>query len=251
MSITASTLYRDSYNFMRNQMSSVLALSVLAALITVILSWVLSPSSEQVEAIGQLMSNMTGMRVGDMMGYIEQQITPEQQSAIFRYSLAALLSTLAGNVILVGGVLTLIQLISQGVRASITQILSASLPVLPRLAILLFIYSIMFRIGLALLFVPAFLIAIAWSMSPVISCKENAGVFKAMRLSTRLAFSNVRLVAPAVMLWIVAQVVLMLFVGVLSALNPMIGAVILGAVSNLISAFMLIYLFRLYMKLHA
>jgi hypothetical protein len=72
-----------------------------------------------------------------------------------------------------------------------------------------------------------------------------------MRLSTRLAFSNVRLFAPAVMLWIVAQVVLMLFVGVLSALNPMIGAVILGAVSNLISAFMLIYLFRLYMKLHA
>lgn len=69
------------------------------------------------------------------------------------------------------------------------------MPVLPRLAILLFIYSIMFRIGLALLFVPAFLIAIAWSMSPVISCKENAGVFKAMRLSTRLAFSNVRLVA--------------------------------------------------------
>jgi hypothetical protein len=44
-------------------------------------------------------------------------------------------------------------------------------------------------------------------------------------------------------------VVLMLFVGVLSALNPMIGAVILGAVSNLISAFMLIYLFRLYTKL--
>ena len=72
-----------------------------------------------------------------------------------------------------------------------------------------------------------------------------------MRLSTRLAFSNVRLVAPAVMLWIVAQVVLMLFVGVLSALNPMIGAVILGALSNIISAFMLIYLFRLYMKLHA
>ena len=70
-------------------------------------------------------------------------------------------------------------------------------------------------------------------------------------MSTRLSFSNVRLVAPAVMLWIVAQVVLMLFVGVLSALNPMLGAVILGALSNMISAFMLIYMFRLYMKLQA
>ncbi|UHM90567.1 YciC family protein [Rahnella victoriana] len=251
MSITASTLYRDSYNFMRNQLGSVFALSVLAALITVILSWILSPSAEQVDAIGQLMSNITGMSVGDMMGYLEQQITPEQQSAIFRYSLAALFSTLAGNVILVGGVLTLVQLVSQGVRASVVQVMTASLPVLPRLIILLFICSIMFRFGLALLLVPAFLVAIAWAMSPVIACKENVGVFRALGMSTRLSFSNVRLVAPAMMLWIVAQVVLMLFVGVLSALNPMLGAVILGALSNMISAFMLIYMFRLYMKLQA
>jgi len=250
MSITASTLYRDSYNFMRNQLSSVFSLSLLAALVTVILSWILSPSAEQIDAIGQLMSNMTSMSPADMMGYLEQQITPEQQSAVFHYSIAALFSTLAGNVLLVGGVLTLIQLVSQGVRANVMQVVSASLPVLPRLTILLLICSILFRFGLALLFVPAFLIAIAWAMSPIIACKENVGAFKAMRLSTRLSFSNLRLVAPAVMLWIVAQVVLMLFVGVLSALSPMIGAVILSALSNMISAFMLIYLFRLYMKLH-
>jgi hypothetical protein len=250
MSITASTLYRDSYNFLHNQLSSVFALSLLAALITVILSWILSPSADQLDAIGQLMNNMAGMSVADMMGFIEQQVTPEQQSAIFRYSIAALFSTLAGNVILVGGILTLIQLVSQGVRASVTQVVTASLPVLPRLILLLFVFSVMFRLGLALLFVPAFLIAIAWSMSPIIACKEQVGMFKAMRLSTRLAFSHVRLVAPGVLMWILAQVVLMLFVGALSALNPMISAVIFGALSNVITAFILIYLFRLYMKLH-
>lgn len=251
MSITARTLFRDSYIFMRNQMNSVLALSVLAALVTVILSWISSPSTERINTIEQLMSNVAGMDISSMMNYIEQQITPEQQSAIFHYSLATLFSFMIGKIILVGGVLTLIQLVSQGRHTGFVQVLTTSLSILPRLAILLCIYSVMFRIGMALLFVPALLIAIAWALSPVIACKENTNAFKAMYLSTGLTFSNLSLVAPVVMLWIVAQAVLMLFVGILSPLNPMISTVILGVVSNTTSAFGLIYLFRLYMKLLA
>jgi hypothetical protein len=40
---------------------------------------------------------------------------------------------------------------------------------------------------------------------------------------------------------------LLLLVGVLSALHPTIGMVIIGALSNLISALLIIYLSRLYM----
>jgi len=49
------------------------------------------------------------------------------------------------------------------------------------------------------------------------------------------------------MLWLAAKLALLLLVGVLSALHPTVGMVIMGALSNLVSAMLIIYLSRLYM----
>ena len=51
MPIAANTLYRDSFNFLRNQFTSILLLALLTALITVILNQIFTPSAEQLSLL--------------------------------------------------------------------------------------------------------------------------------------------------------------------------------------------------------
>jgi hypothetical protein len=51
MPITANTLYRDSFNFFRNQLASILILALLTAFISVMLNQVFSPDIEQLKIL--------------------------------------------------------------------------------------------------------------------------------------------------------------------------------------------------------
>ncbi|MHA3364477.1 YciC family protein [Yersinia enterocolitica] len=248
MPITANTLYRDSFNFLRNQLAAILLLALLTAFITVMLNQAFIPDTEQLSILSSTESDFASS--GNIsITELVAQLTPEQQIILLKVSAAATFSALVGNVLLVGGMLTLISMVSQGRRVSALQAMGISLPILPRLLLLMFIGTLLIQLGITLFIVPGIIIAVALSLSPIIVSTEKMGVFAAMKTSVKLAFANVRLIIPAMMLWIAAKLILLYLVNHLSALPTPIASVVLSALSNLVSALLLVYLFRLYMLL--
>ncbi|CAM3555309.1 hypothetical protein BS639_15530 [Rouxiella silvae] len=250
MPITASTLYRDSFNFMRNQLGSILLLALLTAFITVILNHAFTPGGDQLSLLtsgSDALSDTAGMSIQEII----QSMTPDQQMVLLKVSAAATFSALVGNVLLVGGMLTLIQQVSAGGRTSALRSIGSAAPILPRLLVLMLLCTIVVQLGLTLFIVPGLIIAVAVSLAPIIVSTEKIGIFKSIKVSAKLAFANSRVIIPAIMLWLAAKMLVLLAVSHLKFLGPEVATVVLSAVSNLISAYLLIYLFRLYSKLRS
>ncbi|MEH8590636.1 UPF0259 family protein [Klebsiella pneumoniae] len=174
MSITAKSVYRDTGNFFRNQLITILLIALLCAFITVVLGHAFSPSDEQLSILSE----------GD---------------------------NLAGS----AGLFELVQM------------------------------------GMMLVLVPGVLLAIVLAFAPIMLVQDKMGILGAMRSSMRLAWANLRLVAPAIIGWLVAKTLLLLFASSFAALTPNVGAVVINTISNLISALLLIYLFRVYMLIRS
>ena len=244
MSITAASLYRDTGNFFRHQLVTIILMSLLTAFISLLISQGLTPNADQLSVL----NDGDASSATSLMEMVEN-MTPEQQSILLRASAAGTFAALVGNTLLLGGMLSLIPMVSSGQRVSALRAIGASAPRLPALLLLTFLMTLIIQIGFMVVVLPGILLAIVLSLSPVLLVNEKVGVFGAMRYSMKLAWSNLKLVAPAVLLWLVAKLAVLFLLSSMMSLPDNIAAVLLNGVSNMISAALIIYLSRLYMLL--
>lgn len=248
MLIMASTLYRDTLNFLRNQFANIILLSLLSAIVIVIINQALLLESDQLILLGNhsTFSNTRGFTIINII----RQMSPEQQRILLQNSAASTIAGLIGNVLLTSSLLIMISHASNYKPISILRTLILSVPLLPRLLLLTFFTTLLVQIGMLFLIVPGILLAFAFSLAPVIIIQDKLSILKAMHLSAKLAFANIHLIAPALIFWLLAKTVVVLLATVVLPTTMIITKVLLNSLSNLISAMLIIYLFRLYMLLY-
>ncbi|WP_267410485.1 YciC family protein [Pantoea sp. GM_Pan_4] len=243
MSITASSLYRDTGNFLRHQLVTIVLMALLTSFITVIVGHALTPGEDQLSLLSQTDSSASSLFE------IVQNMSPDQQRILLRASAAGTFAALIGNTLLLGGMLCLLPMVSSGQRVSALRAIGASAPLLPKLLVQTFLITLLVQLGFMVLMVPGVILAILLSLAPVMLASEKMGIFSAMRASMRLAWKNIKVIAPAIILWLLGKIALMFFFSSLTVLPANIASVVLNALGNLVSAILIIYLYRLYMLL--
>lgn len=247
MPITANILYRESFNFFKNQLYNILFLALLSAFITVILNQMFLIDVEQFNRI-TIRDFTTSSEIG--IKELVNMMTPEQQIMLLKILIVTTISTLVGNILLIGSTLTLITLVSKGNYFSLWRVIYIALPILPRLGCLTFFCMLLVQFGFALFIVPGFIIALSVSLSPIMIMSKKISIFDAIKSSAILAFSNIRLIVPAMILWFSAKLLILIILSKVILYLPVVADIILHTLNNLISISLLIYLFRLHMLLY-
>lgn len=207
------------------------------------------PPLEQLNMLESTIERITSENIG--IKEIIDQMHPEQKMALLKISASETFSMLLGHVLLIGGVLSLAIQISKDHSVNLLNTLSAFLPRLPKLFLLIFICTLLIQLGLTAFIIPGIFIALSVSLSPIILINEKTGVFSAIKRSTRIAFPHARLIIPAILLWAGAKFILLFLANRLDIFSQNVMLLIFNIFNYFLLAFLLVYLFRLYMLLRS
>lgn len=244
MAVTAKSVYRDSGNFFRNQFVGILLLAALCAFVTTLLVYSFSPSAEQIVAVAAALqkNSADSLSITDL----RDNLSPEQLQLLVKIAAVRGVAALISNTLLAGGLLTLIIKVSNGERVSALSALGSSVTLLPRLFLLLFCVTLLVEIGTLFFVLPGLFLAVLLAMAPVIMVHGKAGIIRSLYSSASLVFRNMWLATSGVLFWFVLKYALAALFFPSITNQEIIGTIFMNGVGNMMDAWLLIYLFRLY-----
>ncbi len=243
MSITAKSVYRDTGDFLRYQFITILLIVLSCTVITAVIGHVLSPSEEQFSSV---MDADNLAETNNPFELVQSMTLEQQKNAVTHLG--------CGNDCRIDGVCAADRRAGcadakgyspaacQRVKCNGSQradgteaLFTASAGHFYRATR----HAVPLRSGHISGYFPR-------------PCTDSAGAGKngrlcSMRSSMRFSRANMRFVAPPVVAWLLTKFLMLRYGHHLIAFSPEGGAIIANALSNLFSAVLLIYLFRLYM----
>lgn len=251
MTVTASSLYRETGNFFRHQFTPIILLCLFIALLTTLITHTVATEEQEIIAISQQLENQSSdglfQQLNSMTEEQKAAFVQEVKDPVITVLIAQLLSLLVISLFNTG-LISLISCISAGKPVNTWYVATTALRMLPRMFILCFLVSLLTYLGLLIFIIPGIALMLLLSLSGVILMTEKCGVIAALRASLKTAWSHFALIWPTLPLWLATLIVIPLLLGyLLNALNADLSQFIINTVSYLISSVLTIYLYRLYM----
>lgn len=258
MSVTVSSLYNDSFNFFRNQFAKFIVLALIVTVIQVALGLTFQPDISALFAkyglnLAQIAADL---QPGQTEVVIDQQalismverLSPEQQLNFAKDALTLSLPFLLLNtlmlILLITWTITFAMSIIQGNESSISQTITRSLPILPKVITFTLIYLILLSIGFTLFIVPGIIIYFALAMAPFIIVATHSPIITAMSDSLKLLMRYPAIIITGILLSIALPFVVDSLITLLLS-QPVINLSVQYFVNSIITIFFTLYFFRL------
>ncbi|MGP1931133.1 MAG: YciC family protein [Arsenophonus sp. ET-YP4-MAG3] len=244
MSITANSLINDSFNFFKNQLRDLFVLSFISANISLIFYYFLVPINEMITIIKTL--NIQNNSIS-LLTWISQ-LSNKEKAILIKVSLLSLTAIFIGLVLLVSSVITYLSEFNAGNNINSLQAFILSLNKLPNILVLLIICIIITYFGFMLFILPGIILAVGFSLSPIILITDKNSIpLRAISKSWKIAFRYWWLILIILLSWLTLQILISLLLGEFHFLPNVINNIISFTLNNLLTTFILIYFFRLYM----
>lgn len=242
MHITAVKVYRDTKNFFQYQLFNILLIAMLCSLITILINYFFSPNINQLFVFNE----------GDTLDYTSifdriQKMNLEQHKVILKIAFVGTFSFLIGHVMLISSTILLIMIVSSKNYINLSNVIKFFSIITPKLLLLVFFIMLTVQTGFMILLFPGIICIIIFSLSPIILIIEQISVVKSIENSIKLVFTNIKLVFPAVALWFILKLILIIIIAFLYNILPIdLLTIIFNTINYLILSILIIYLTRLY-----
>ncbi|XBC43554.1 MAG: YciC family protein [Buchnera aphidicola (Meitanaphis flavogallis)] len=246
MYITANSLYRDTVNFFKTQWLTIFVIIFVSSIITAILDNFFAPTSN----ILMFFHESKKDQYYSLFEFI-QTLTPYQQKQLLLFSIIKLISSLIGNTVLIGILITFMQYISFKNENLFLQLKPTNLFLFLNLFALILVNTVIIQIGLISLVLPGIILVILLSLSPIVLIVNNTTIIQSIASSIKITLCHAKIVFPAVILWLFLKFIVLVVLSDIKVIPEFMLLLSLNIIINFISSILVIYLFRFHMLLSA
>ncbi|SUC14273.1 Uncharacterised protein family (UPF0259) [Proteus vulgaris] len=245
MPTTARTIYRDSLNFYKNERRSIVTISAILAIVLAIIHALIGPNPQEYQLMIEFVANFKNTQLSSTSPAELEAMSSSVVGIAKKVLLLYVFETLQQSLL----VLTLLMFamaISTGHNVTLGQTLNANLPRLPKMFLLIVLCSILISAGFMVMIIPGIILLIGFALAPVVLVRQQ-NIGSAIRLGWKIGFNESAALIPALGIWILLQFGIG-FVGNLTVQLPnIVHNFLFYLLKNMASAWIIIYLFRLFM----